>query len=114
TLAQIYAFIKKFQENKIILAHWGGGIFFYNLMKKDVHETLKNIFFDTAASPFLYRPDIYEAAIKYAGIEKILFGSDFPLLKPDRYFKELEQTELTHEDIDKIKGLNAVNLFGLA
>lgn len=113
TLAQIYAFIKKFKENKIILAHWGGGIFFYTLMKKEVNETLKNVYFDTAASPFLYRPDIYETAKKCAGIDKILFGSDYPLLKPDRYFKELEQTELTNEDMNKIKGINAANIFGL-
>ncbi|MBW1643677.1 MAG: amidohydrolase [Deltaproteobacteria bacterium] len=112
TLTQIYAFIKRFPENKIVLAHWGGGIFFYTLMKKEVTETLKNVFFDTAASPFLYRPDIYDAAKKYAGIDKILFGSDFPLLKPERYFKELEQTELTGEDIENIKGINASKLLG--
>jgi len=112
TLAQIYAFVKRFPENKIVLAHWGGGIFFYTLMKKEVTETLKNVFFDTAASPFLYRPAIYDAAKKYGCIEKVLFGSDFPLLKPERYFKELEQTELTIEDIINIKGLNAAKLLG--
>lgn len=112
TLAQIYTFIKKFPENKIVLAHWGGGIFFYTLMKKEVAEMLKNVYFDTAASPFLYRPAIYDAAKKYGVIEKVLFGSDFPLLKPERYFKELEQTELTIEDIINIKGLNAAKLLG--
>jgi predicted TIM-barrel fold metal-dependent hydrolase len=111
TLSQIYGFIKRFPENKIVLAHWGGGIFFYTLMKKEVTETLKNIFFDTAASPFLYRPAIYDAAKKSAGIDKILFGSDYPLLKPERYFQEMEQTELTNEDIRKIKGENALKLF---
>jgi predicted TIM-barrel fold metal-dependent hydrolase len=89
TLSQIYAFVKRFPENKIVLAHWGGGIFFYTLMKREVTETLKNVFFDTAASPFLYHQAIYDAAKKCGGIEKILFGSDFPLLKPERYFKEL-------------------------
>jgi predicted TIM-barrel fold metal-dependent hydrolase len=111
TLAQIYGFIKQFPENKIVLAHWGGGIFFYTLMKKEVTDTLKNVYVDTAASPFLYRPDIYDVAKKIMGIEKILFGSDYPLIKPERYFEELKQTELTNEDMDKIKGLNAAKLF---
>jgi len=113
TLAQIYAFVKKFSKNKIVLAHWGGGVFFYALMKREVSDTLKNVYFDTAASPFLYRPDIYDVAKKIMGIEKILFGSDYPLLKPQRYFNELEQTELSDNDIDQIKGLNAVKLLNL-
>jgi predicted TIM-barrel fold metal-dependent hydrolase len=113
TLAQIYTFIKRFPENKIVLAHWGGGIFFYTLMKKEVTETLKNVFFDTAASPFLYQTGIYTIAKKTIGIDKILFGSDYPLLKPERYFKELEQTGLTHDDIENIKGQSAAKLLGL-
>jgi len=113
TLAQIYAFIKRFPENKIVLAHWGGGIFFYTLMKKEVTETMKNVYFDTAASPFLYRTGIYAMAKRTVGIDKILFGSDYPLLKPERYFNELEQTGLTFEDIENIKGLNAEKLLGL-
>lgn len=113
TLAQIYAFIQRFQENKIVLAHWGGGIFFYTLMKKEVTEALENVYFDTAASPFLYRTGIYAMAKRTVGIDKILFGSDYPLLKPERYFKELEQTGLTYDDIENIKGINAAKLLGL-
>ena len=113
TLAQIYAFIKHFPDNKLVLAHWGGGIFFYALMKREVTETLKNVFFDTAASPFLYQTGIYAIAKKTVGIDKILFGSDYPLLKPERYFKELEQTGLTYDDIENIKGQNAAKLLGL-
>ena len=41
--------IKAYPENKIILAHWGGGIFFYALLKKEIREALKNVWFDTAA-----------------------------------------------------------------
>ena len=42
TMKQIYDLIKRFPENKIVLAHWGGGIFFFNLLKKDVKERLEN------------------------------------------------------------------------
>jgi uncharacterized protein len=111
TLAQIYALAKMFPDNKIILAHWGGGIFFYTLLKKEVKEVLKNIYFDTAASPFLYSPEIYPAAIRMAGVEKILMGSDYPLLPPDRYFREIDSAGVSPRDRDKICGLNAAGLF---
>ena len=113
TMKQIYDLIKRFPENKIVLAHWGGGIFFFNLLKKDVKESLENVYFDTAASPFLYDPQIYRYAKEIAGLEKILFGSDFPLIKPARYFKELEKTGLPQDEIDAICGRNATRLLKL-
>ena len=78
TLAQIYAMIKQFPHNRIILAHWGGGIFLYTLLKKEVRQTLDHVWFDTAASPFLYHPQIYQQAIALAGEDKILLGNRFP------------------------------------
>ncbi len=110
TLRQIYDFVKAYPENRIILAHWGGGLLFYALMKKEVVKVLENVWFDTAASPFLYRPEIYRIAGEVVGFDKILFGSDFPLLKPQRYFKEMEAAGLTTDQIDQIMGLNARNL----
>ncbi|MGD8296223.1 MAG: amidohydrolase family protein [Desulfobacterales bacterium] len=114
TLAQIYRLIKRFSETKIVLAHWGGGLFFYSLMKRDVKESLVNVFFDTAASPFLYDPEIYQLAVRLLGADKILFGSDYPLLSPARYFGEIRETELTKSQIDKICGGNARRLFNSA
>jgi hypothetical protein len=114
TLAQIYRLIKRFSETKIVLAHWGGGLFFYSLMKRDVKETLTNVFFDTAASPFLYDPEIYQYAVRLLGVDKILFGSDYPLLPPGRYFDEMREAGLTKPQIDKICGGNAKNLLKLA
>jgi uncharacterized protein len=110
TLRQIYDFVKTYPENRIILAHWGGGLLFYALMKKEVLKVLENVWFDTAASPFLYRPEMYRIAGEVVGFDKILFGSDFPLLKPPRYFKEMGAAGLSSEQMDQIMGLNAQNL----
>ena len=110
TLRQIYDFVKTYPENRIILAHWGGGLLFYALMKKEVVKVLENVWFDTAASPFLYRPEMYRIAGEVVGFDKILFGSDYPLLKPQRYFKEMEAAGLTTGQMDRIMGLNARNL----
>ena len=110
TLPQIYGFIKAYPSNRIVLAHWGGGIFFYGLMKKEVKEVFKNVWFDTAASPYLYNPDIYRIAGETIGFEKILFGSDYPLLKPQRYFKEMESAGLSPGSMEQVKGSNAAKL----
>ena len=113
TLAQIYQLIRRFPDNNVILAHWGGGLFFYSLMKKQVKESLKNVYFDTAASPFLYDASVFRIAIELVGVDKILFGTDFPLLPPARYFSEMDQAGLTRAQIDKICGLNAKALLAL-
>jgi predicted TIM-barrel fold metal-dependent hydrolase len=110
TLGQLYRLIAEFPHNVIILAHWGAGIFFYSLMKKEVSERLKNVYFDTAASPYLYKPEIYRTAIRLVGLEKILFGSDYPLLAPRRYFRELEEAGLTAGEREMICGGNARRL----
>jgi predicted TIM-barrel fold metal-dependent hydrolase len=113
TLAQIYQLIVTFQKNKIILAHWGGGLFFFSLLKKEVKQHLKHVYFDTAASPYLYDANVYRLAIELVGVGKILFGSDFPLLPPARYFDEMKAAGLSQEEMQQICGLNAAKLFNL-
>ena len=66
-----------------------------------------------AASPYLYDPAVYNFAIKLAGIDKILFGSDYPLLAPEKYFSEMHQSGLAKNQMDQICGLNAKHLFNL-
>ncbi len=110
TLKEIYDFLSHFPDNKIILAHWGGGIFFYHLMKKEVKGVLKNTWFDTAASPYLYNKEVYSIAVKIVGPDRILFGSDFPLIQPGRYFKEMKEAGLSKDAIRKICGENAALL----
>ena len=113
TLDQIYGFIKAYPENRIVLAHWGGGLFFYALMKKEVKEVLRDVWFDTAASPFLYTPEIYRIAGEVAGFERILFGSDYPLLAPSRYLEDIRAAGLTSENVTALTGENAARLLGL-
>jgi predicted TIM-barrel fold metal-dependent hydrolase len=113
TLAQISSLVRRFNRNRIILAHWGGGLFFYALLKKQMRAELANVWFDTAASPYLYRPDIYRLALAIAGTDKILLGTDFPLLEPQRYFNEISQAGLTEDQRKALCGENAAGLLGL-
>ena len=85
---------RRYPAVRIVCAHWGGGLPFYALMP-EVAEALENVFFDTAASPFLYRPDVYSVVAGLVGIEKVLFGSDFPLLGHSRALAHLAKSGLT-------------------
>ena len=113
-LNQLYDLIKTYPSNRIVLAHWGGGLFFYALMKKEVKAVLTNVWFDTAASPYLYVPDIYRVAGEIIGYEKILFGSDYPLLSPGRYMREMESAGISSEAFAAMVGENARDLLGLS
>ena len=110
TLHELYRFLRQYGDNRFVLAHWGGGIFFYHLMKREVKDVLHNTWFDTAASPFLYDKEIYAIATRILGPDRILFGSDFPLLKPGRYLEEMEKVRLSDETIRNICGENAARL----
>jgi predicted TIM-barrel fold metal-dependent hydrolase len=113
TLAQIYRLIERFRDNTLVLAHWGGGLFFYSLLKREVKDRLRNVYFDTAASPYLYDPAVYAIAVQTIGADKILFGSDYPLLPPERYFREMEAAGVSSRDRDMICGRNAAGLLNL-
>jgi predicted TIM-barrel fold metal-dependent hydrolase len=107
TLEQIQTLAARFPDNRIILAHWGGGIFFYHIMKKQLKQTLKNIWYDTAASPFLYDPAVYDMAVQAGVLGKVLLGTDFPLLPPDRYYRDLDASGLKKQEKQAILGDNA-------
>ncbi|MFC1913770.1 amidohydrolase family protein [Chloroflexota bacterium] len=109
---RIYPFITHFPDLTVICAHWGGGLPFYALMP-EVKEAMKNVYFDTAASPFLYRPQIYSQVSRLVGADRILFGSDYPLIPQSRFIKEINSTDLAEEEKKAVLGSNALRLLGL-
>lgn len=108
----LYPFIARYPALTVVCAHWGGGLPFYALMP-EVKKAMSNVFFDTAASPFLYSPQIYRQVIELVGAEKILFGSDYPLLAAGRLLKEIESLDLPEEARSLILSGNARRLLGI-
>ena len=100
---------KNFPDNSIVCAHWGGGLPFYSLMP-EVSKSLKNVYFDTAASPLLYSEKIFEICNSLVTYEHILFGSDWPLLNPNKLIKELDNSNLNKSQKTKILFENANTL----
>jgi len=111
-MSHIETFVSNNPDLKIILAHFGGGILIYESMK-EINEKFKNVYYDTAAAPFLYDYKIYDC-IKALGLcEKILFGTDFPILAPSRYTETFAKCSMSDEEKKMIFGGNAQKLLEL-
>ena len=99
---------------RVIAAHWGGGFPFYALMP-EVRVLLDDgrVVFDTAASPLLYEPAVFERVLELAGEERVLWGSDFPLRgqAQDRAAVEAALPEASHREA--VLGANAALLLNL-
>jgi predicted TIM-barrel fold metal-dependent hydrolase len=112
TPGMLYPFITHFPDLTVVCAHWGGGLPFYALMP-EVKRALKNVYFDTAASPFLYSPEIYREVSRLVGADKILFGSDYPLMPAGRLLKEIQALEMSEEAKNLILYGNACRLLNI-
>ncbi len=108
----LYPLITSFPDLTLVCAHWGGGLPFYALMP-EVKKAMSNVFFDTAASPFLYSPQIYNQVTQLIGADKVLFGSDYPLLAQSRLLKEINSADLSEEAKSLILSGNAQRLLGI-
>jgi hypothetical protein len=89
------AYTARHRDLWIIGAHFGGG--FYTGDPGDNADP----FVDTAAQPFLHPGDRAHAAIACIPPDKILFGSDFPLISQGRQIAELRTA------IPDVRQLNA-------
>jgi predicted TIM-barrel fold metal-dependent hydrolase len=95
-----------------VCAHWGGGLPFYAMMP-EVKEVLRNVFFDSAASPFLYIPEVYKQVGELVGFDRVLFGSDYPLLPQGLLLREIDTLNLSPEVKEQILSGNARRLLGI-
>lgn len=109
---KLYSFVRNFPRNTIVCAHWGGGLPFYSLMP-EVAESLENVYFDTAASPFLYKSKIFSSLTEILGSQKILFATDHPLINQDRLLQEVEQSTLSDQEKEAILFKNARKILKL-
>ncbi|CAA6678457.1 MULTISPECIES: amidohydrolase family protein [unclassified Lentimonas] len=108
-------------ELKLILAHWGGGLAFFELNPR-LRKVLKNVTYDTSATPLLYESSIFRRMIEIIGSEKILFGSDFPLRVYPRTQKTPDiasflnairnEAELSDDELQAITHKNMRRLLG--
>jgi uncharacterized protein len=112
SLPDIVAFLTAFPDIRFIAAHWGGGLPFYTLMP-EIQRVTRNVWYDTAATVYLYHQRIFPAMVHLVGADRILFASDYGLLRQKRIIEHIQQSGLDDRSITMILGENAQHLLGL-
>jgi len=107
---EAYALAEGHPGLRLILAHWGGGLPFYELMPS-ARNALANVWYDTAASPLLYDDRILGQVMSWAP-RKVLFGTDFPLLTQRRFVQRVLGQGLATEQLQQLMAGNLADALG--
>ncbi len=122
SLAPLPELARHFPEVKLILAHLGGGLPFYELNRRIHRSMVQNVYYDTAANPLLYDLRSIPLVVELIGAERLLFGSDFPLvLYPSkgreadmtRFVAQMKESGLDEESLPKVMGGNLMKLLNI-
>jgi predicted TIM-barrel fold metal-dependent hydrolase len=97
---------------KIVFAHWGGGLPFYELMP-EVRDALRNTFYDSAATTYLYDFNVFRIVADLCGADRVLFATDYPLLRLGPFLQKVRALGLPEETLEAILGGNAARLVPL-
>ncbi len=112
SLESFHRFLVRHTSLTVVGAHVGGGLPF----KADASKTVALsplVHVDTAAQPFLYEARSLDQAARILGAERVLFGSDYPLVSQSRQIEEVRSGVSDVEAQPLILGANAERLLGL-
>ena len=110
---RLLAFLTAYPTLRVALAHWGGGLPFYELMPEVAALTGERVVYDSAASTYLYRFDVFPIVTRLAGAERVLFASDYPVLRQDRFLRRTLGADLPPDAVAAILGKNARRFYRL-
>lgn len=105
-----------FPRLTIILAHLGKGFFEESV---DLAQKIANIFFDTSGCFFGFGPPTGEginkvySVIKKIGVDRVVFGSDWPWFDPAKDIAILKNMEFAPAEKRMIFGENAKRIYNL-
>jgi uncharacterized protein len=94
---RLLTFLAANPDLRVVLAHWGGGLPFYELMP-EVTALTRNVVYDTAASSYLYRPEVFRAVLDITGRERVLWASDHPVLGMGRFLERTRRLAAIRPD----------------
>lgn len=101
---------RRFGNVDFIFAHWLGGEIFENPENAAELTGRGNVFFDSAASPFLASADAWKTATEKFP-SAALYGSDYPLRLYPRKFKTEEMLTIATEASENVPPQFAGNFF---
>lgn len=101
-----------FPDVRFVAAHWGGGLPYYELMP-EVRALTKNVVYDSAASTYLYDFTIFPMLEQLIGPDRMLFGSDYPVLAQKRFLSRVLRSGLSNAAMPAVLADNARRVFRL-
>lgn len=104
---RLAAVLKKYPKLDVIGAHLGG-YSEWNEVKK--HLIGMNVYFDTSSSICMMEKQEAIDIITSHGMDKIVWGTDFPMWKHENEFNNLINLGFTHEENQKIFSENLLKL----
>lgn len=112
TPARMINLLTAYPDQPVVLAHWGGGLPFYEL-NRAVHQVTRNVVYDSAATTYLYRDDVFQSVVNIVGADRVLFASDYAVLRQDRLLRKVRSI-LDSDDAPAILGNNAERVYRLS
>ena len=76
----------------------------------EVRQAFSHIYVDTAAQRLLYDHAAYDQMVRLIGAERILLGSDYPLVPQARQIEDVRSGIFRTDDLRLVLGLNAERL----
>jgi uncharacterized protein len=109
TPARIAKVLDDFPGMTVIAAHFGGN---HALEEMREHLLGKTVYIDTSYPPDLtiLPPDEVASLVRCHGVDKVLFGTDFPWETQERCLRYFRSLPLSEQEKEKILGENARRL----
>lgn len=102
--------LEKHPTLKVVAAHFGG---YTQWEDSEKYLVGKNVWFDTSSSLWKLTPDEAMRMIRNHGVEKMLFGVDYPMWDHQEELERFNRLPLTQEEREAILYKNAMDLLGL-
>ena len=79
----------------------------------EVAEATRNVVYDSAASTYLYDFRVFGEIERLAGADRIIMGTDYPLLKQRPFLRRSRESGVSEQGLLHVLGGTAVRTFGL-
>lgn len=112
TPERLFVWLSAYPDQPVVLAHWGGGLPFYELMP-EVRSVTRNVAYDSAATTYLYDHAVFSHVVSLVGRERVVFGSDYPILRQDRLTRRVARQFADIEALEMIYAANADRIYSL-
>lgn len=95
----------------VIGAHFGGWSIWEDARKN--YAGRENFYVDCSSSLYAIKPETACELIHIYGVDRVLFGTDYPLWTPESEIERFMQLDLTNSEREDILYNNAAKLFGI-